>query len=82
MYQDKCGTKVDIELAKFVTYSCLSAVSLSEFIKVNKELFDTNTVLDNGCLDPFKSIALHKKGFRDTLVRAGMTVSTCAHVLN
>lgn len=65
----------------YSTYSCFSTDSLPEFVKVDEELLDTDSILGYEGLDPSLDISLHSE-FTRGLVVALMSVLGQVHVLD
>lgn len=75
-------SQVDTECANTCAESCLSTNTFAELVEVNKELFDTDTVLGDTRLNALFNIILVVEGSCLTLIVALMTMSCSAHVLH
>lgn len=59
LYEKEMLTITDEVYIILDTYSCLSDPAFSEFIEINEEFLDTDSVLCNECLESFLDIQLH-----------------------
>ena len=55
------------------TYGCLSNPTLSEFVKVEEELFDSDSVSNDTGLELLHTIGIYVKDFTGVLLSRGMS---------
>lgn len=66
---------------KSVTYSSLTACALSQFIKVNEELLNTDSIFGREGLESALNIVVFGEGDLGCLERTWVAMSAFAHVL-